>query len=258
MRQTCALVVGAMLVVTGCGGSDTSFGSPVPEATIAPAPTATPTPTEPPEELPLVDLDIRFASDTGVVAAPGESVVIDHVVHNTASTPRTVRFRVQDAEVAVELSLSSFRLDAGGSLPVVTTVNVPPDAAPGQVYSFDVAAVQADDVSRRVVNEIRVLVDDAEGERPTVPDTFADTETNEKVIVYVLGPVSDVDDDLDTTSLRLLGGGFVAADVVASPEGTITYYPFANVVGEDVVLYEFCDDEGRCDSAMLTIDVHDH
>lgn len=248
-------MVGAMFVVAGCGGSNTPAASPVPEPTIAAAPTATPT--EPPAELPLVDPDIRFASDTGVVAAPGDTVVVDHVVYNTASTARTVRFRVQDADVSVELSLSSIRLDAGASLPIVTTVKVPADASPGQVYSFDVAAAQTDDVSRRVINEVRVLVDDAEGERPTVMDTLAETETNEKVVVYVVGAASDVDDDLDTTSLRLLGGGFVAADVVASTNGTITYYPFANIVGEDVVLYELCDDEGRCDSAMLTIDVHE-
>lgn len=256
MRVSTAVVAGLILVAAGCGGSSASVDGPRPEATIAAAPTSTPT--QPPEELSLVQPDLKLVSDTGVLATAGETVVVDHVVHNAADTPRNVRFLVQGADVPIDLSLSSFRLDAGASFPVITTVSVPPDASPGDVFTFSMAAVQTDDVSLRAINEVRILVDDAEGERPVVLDTLADTETNENLTVYVYGAASDADDDLDASSLRVLGGGFVSAEVTARTDGTIRYTPFANVTGEDVVLYELCDHEGRCDSAMLTITVEDH
>ena len=60
---------------------------------------------------------------------------------------------------------------------------------------------------------------------------------------------------LDLETLRIVGGGFRAADLSVPNIGFINYEPFANLTGPDVVLYEICSTRGLCDTTTLTIDV---
>ena len=102
---------------------------------------------------------------------------------------------------------------------------------------------------------VQLLVVEAVGQRPVAGADAGFTGTNESVIVYVVGDDSDPDDDLDYQSLRVIEGGFGADQVSGAGNGTITYVPFANVTGPDVVMFEICDGEARCDTTLLTIDV---
>ena len=111
------------------------------------------------------------------------------------------------------------------------------------------------DIDDRSVTEVRLLVEDPEGERPTVGVANGVTDTNEKTIVYVLNAAKDSDEDLDFSSVRIVAGGFKSADMIASVDGTITYFPFLNVEGEDKVLFEICDQEQRCDTGVMTVTV---
>ena len=65
----------------------------------------------------------------------------------------------------------------------------------------------------------------------------------------------DPDGDLDIASLRVIAGGWLADQITGNGNGTITYVPFANVEGVDVVMYEMCDAESRCDTGLITITI---
>jgi hypothetical protein len=72
--------------------------------------------------------------------------------------------------------------------------------------------------------------------------------------MYVLASAADPDADLDQSSLGVVWFGFVSDDVSAA-NGTITYVPFNDVTGTDAVVYEVCDLEGLCATAVAEITI---
>lgn len=252
-------VLALVLLAAGCGQSD---GGPSevaadPEPTVA-APDPEPTETaEAPDEVAFTETDITISGDTGVLVVPGETVEVDHLVRNTAANARSTGYRVdtEDEDLVIELSTDAKRLKADEIGSLVSTVTVPADAEVGQVFEYSVIALNVADVTERSVTTVQLLVTDAVGERPTAGPDAGFTTTNERVLIYVIGDDVDPDGDLDMSSLRVIDGGFAAAEIVGDGNGTITYVPFANVTGSDIVMYEICDAEDRCDTALVDIDV---
>ncbi len=155
----------------------------------------------------------------------------------------------------VETTPSSLRLDTGDAGALTTTVRVPEDL--DTEATFELVAVFADDTTARDALTVTVAPVAVSGDRPSLGDDRAATATNERVISYVVANDTDTDGDLDLGTLRIVAGAGRAADAAASSDGTITYEPFANRTGTDVVLYELCDTTGLCDTAALTVIVED-
>lgn len=242
-----------LLLLAACGQAD----GPVPDAA-SQSPDETPTiGEEPPAEIALSESDeIVIEGDTGVLATPGEVVVVDHVLRNSAPTARSVGLRFDaDIDLAVEVSTRSARLKRDEVVGVQSTVTIPDDAEVGDVLSYDIVAVNVDDVTERSTTTVNVLVVDAAGRRPSVGDDAGATGTNEQVFVFALGDDTDPDGDLDAASLRVIAGGWLADEITGNGNGTISYVPFANVEGVDVVVYEVCDGENRCDTGLITITI---
>lgn len=261
MRCRSALVFFSVLVVlAACGGSSDPEAAPAPEA-----PTSTPDEgagdgldADAPDELAFAESDVTIEGDTGVLVTPGETVNVDHLVFNTAGRSRSVAYRADlddDVPLQIELSGDSSRLSTGEIESLVSTVTVPADAAPGTVFEYRVVAVNTEDISERSVTTVQLLVTEATGQRPDAGPDAGLTTTNERVLVYVVGDDTDPDGDLDIASVRVIAGGFSADSLEGDGNGTITYVPFANVVGDDVVMYEVCDSEQRCDTGLISITV---
>ncbi len=261
------MVVAAMLA-TSCAGSsdDTSAES---EPTSAPA-LVTPAGSDgAPDEIALVDPELVIEGAAAIQVAAGETVTVHHAVHNQSDADRSLGFRHRhhgDADAAepggaepfeVELSHTTIRVDAQEVLALTSVVEVPDDAAPGDVLAYDVVVVDVDDITRRHATTVELTVAEAEGVRPQLGADTGVTTTNKTVLVYVVGDDRDPDGDLDLASLRVVAGGFRADEATSTVAGTVTYVPFANVTGTDIVIYELCDHEGRCSTAPLTILVED-
>ncbi len=256
MREKLIIVAVFAVLTLGCGG--TGGSEPGTLAPTAPVADPSPTPEPAPADLALADPDVAISGDTGALVVPGETVTIDHLVYNSGSGARSMGFRThQDDETTVqpELSATSVRIGGGEVLVLTSTVTVPGSATVGDVFVYDVIGVNVDDITQRSTLPVQLLVVDAVGSRPSVGANSGVTDTDEKVLVYVIGDDSDPDGDLDISSLRVIGGGFLAAEISGAGDGTITYLPFANVAGSDVLLYEVCDSEERCGTATVTIDV---
>jgi hypothetical protein len=247
------IAVAFSVVAVGCSGSDTSDSA----APAAP-PATTATAEAAPAELALADSDVAITGDTGALVVHGETVTMDHLVYNSGSGAASMGFRIRQDEAGAfepQLSATSVRIKGGEVFLLSTTVTVPDSAELDDVLTYDVVAVNVDEIDQRSTLSVQLLVVDATGSRPTVGANTGVTDTNEKVLVYVIGDDSDPDGDLDYGSLRVIAGGFLAAEITGAGDGTVTYVPFANVTGSDVLLYELCDSEHRCDTAVVAIDV---
>lgn len=201
------------------------------------------------------ELELELSGESKVAVVPGESVELNHLLYNRSPGTRSITFRIQDADLDVSLPLSSARVAAQEVLLFTSAITVPDDAAVGESYLYRVTATVSTDVDQQTFMEIRLVVSEAGGTRPSIVSNSASTGTNEKLVVYVLTAASDPDDDIDFSSLRIVAGGFKSSGVSASADGTITYLPFQNVTGDDVVLYELCDNQGRCTTGALGISV---
>ena len=92
---------------------------------------------------------------------------------------------------------------------------------------------------------------------PAPRDDEADVPEDGSVEVAVLANDTDVDgeEDLDPTSVRVVGGPSNGTATVSPVTGKITYTPNANFDGTDTFTYEVCDDQGACAKAMVSITV---
>lgn len=250
MTRISALVVGVALLAGACGSGATEDVASTP----APAEPGTPAVSDDaPTDLAMVEAPLALLGATALGARPGETLTIDHLVENLTATTRTVAATARNATegVVVDTAPSSLRLEPGGVAVVTTTISVP-DGFDNDA-DFELVVVFADDVTARAALTVTVGRADSAGERPELGDDRAATTTNERVISYVVGNDTDPDGAVDLSTLRIVAGAGRAADAVASPDGTITYEPFANRTGTDVVLYELCDTTGLCDTAALTV-----
>ncbi|MRT93188.1 tandem-95 repeat protein [Ancylomarina sp. 16SWW S1-10-2] len=89
--------------------------------------------------------------------------------------------------------------------------------------------------------------------------------TNEDVPVVIdaLANDSDVDGTLDLTSLKIVAGQAPAHGTVSinPTTGEITYTPNADYHGNDEFIYQICDDDGDCATAVVyieVVEVNDH
>ena len=257
MRVT-TIVLALMLGAAACGGSEDPATAPAPTdpSASSAAADATPTP-EPPDELALADTSpIVIEGDTGVLATPGETIVVDHLVRNTAATARSVGLRVAtEADIDVDVSSRSVRVKRDEIAHVETSLTVPDDARVGDVLTYEVVAVNVDDIREKSTTTVQVLVSEASGVRPELGDDSGATATNEQVFVFATADDIDADGDLDLASLRVVAGGWLADQITGTENGVISYVPFANVEGVDVLLYEVCDAEQRCGTGLIDITI---
>ncbi|HEY7591098.1 MAG TPA: Ig-like domain-containing protein [Candidatus Limnocylindrales bacterium] len=90
---------------------------------------------------------------------------------------------------------------------------------------------------------------------PVANDDSATTPEDTAVDIDVLANDSDVDGNLDPTSVTVTSGpgnGSVTVDPVT---GVVTYTPAPDWSGTDTFTYQVCDTSSVCDSATVTVDV---
>lgn len=258
-RRGLGFVCALTMTAAACGGGDApQAGEPVPVT-----PTGADEATELPVDQPVLALEDTTVSLSGarkVLAVAGETVVVDHLLYNNVSDDRrsvAIRASAEEGSPEPGLSAKSVRLDAEAFIKFTTSLVVPEDAEVGATYRYEVLAVVSEDITQRssLVVDVEVIAEG--GTRPDVTNNGGRTSTNEKVTVYVVGDDTDADSDLDYSTLRVIGGGFRAASVTGSPNGTIEYVPFANLIGTDALIYELCDTTGRCDTGVVTVTVEE-
>ena len=90
---------------------------------------------------------------------------------------------------------------------------------------------------------------------PVAQDDSAITNEDQAVTINVATNDSDIDNNLDISSTKVLDNPSNGT-AVSNGEGTFTYTPNANFNGTDSFTYQICDTDGSCDSATVTVTVN--
>lgn len=253
VRPLCALLV-VVALASGCGGGDegpdvaTEATTPTVEINGPGAPA--------PGELPLVDLGLQISGPATVRAAPGAEATIAFVFDNPTSATFTARFELGEQDgVNLVGATERVRVGAGSAGTFEVTVGVSADVPSGEELELEVSVVEVGATEHRTSVPVSLIVSEDLTSPPRVGGDDAATRTNERVSSYVVFDDTDPDGDLDVTTVRVIGGGYLAESVTADPSGTITYVPFADLTGVDFVLYEVCDTVGHCGAGVLRVDI---
>ena len=136
--------------------------------------------------------------------------------------------------------------------PVTGVVTYEPDDDFNGIDTFSYQVCDTDGLCN--VADVSVTVT-SEGDPPIANDDTALTSEDQAVLVDILDNDSDVDGDLDPSSVVISvppTNGSVAVDTAT---GEITYTPDADFHGQDVFTYQVCDAEGVCDEAAVSVTV---
>lgn len=99
--------------------------------------------------------------------------------------------------------------------------------------------------------EIRVA---APNSAPNAIDDIISTNEDVSTTINVTANDTDPDDNLDPASTRVISGPS-AGSLGDSGNGIFTYVPDSNYNGEDSFIYQVCDTEGACDTAIVSITI---
>lgn len=91
---------------------------------------------------------------------------------------------------------------------------------------------------------------------PVANDDTALTAEDTPVVIDVVANDTDVDGDLDPTSVTISTPPGAGTVNVNTATGAITYYPPAEWSGTDVFAYQICDLGGNCENASITVVVY--
>lgn len=96
---------------------------------------------------------------------------------------------------------------------------------------------------------------------PNVPPVAnaenSSTTKDSAVQIDVLANDTDSDGTLDPGTLTITVQGTKGAAVANTTTGIITYTPHAGQTGSDTFTYEICDDDGDCDTAVVSITINE-
>jgi len=87
---------------------------------------------------------------------------------------------------------------------------------------------------------------------PVAEDDLAETEANIPIIIDILANDSDADGTIDAETLTIVDEP-INGTVSINLDGTVTYIPGFDYIGDDEFTYQVCDNHGLCDTATVTI-----
>ncbi|MFC7356937.1 Ig-like domain-containing protein, partial [Jejudonia soesokkakensis] len=191
-----------------------------------------------------------FANDDAYNGMPGENITGN--VSDNDSDPEGDTQTVNTVPVVNPMN-GTVALQADGSF--VYTPNDPTFVGTDQfVYSV------CDDGTPQACDEATVYITIGEG----INEIYAIDDINDTFVnTPVTGDVSTNDDNLDGPAgsevFTLVSGPNQGGTLTFNPDGTYTYTPPADFVGEDIFVYEVCDggNPQACDQATVTIEVVD-
>ncbi|NLP58381.1 Calx-beta domain-containing protein, partial [Lutibacter sp. B1] len=87
---------------------------------------------------------------------------------------------------------------------------------------------------------------------PSIVDDLAETEANIPIEINVIENDSDPDGTINPESLTIIDEP-LNGEVTVNLDGSITYSPDFDFVGDDTFIYQVCDNDGLCNSAQVTV-----
>jgi Ca2+-binding RTX toxin-like protein len=154
-----------------------------------------------------------------------------------------------------ELVLTNFfciDADSGVSTCEGTTPNLFP-LATSEAGAFELSVSAIDAAGNELRSTITYFVE-AQQSAPTALDDTAFADLNATIEIDVLDNDADADDDIDDSSLAIIGGPTIGtANVLSDDENGPSIQYTASQEGIDSFTYEICDLGGRCTTADVEV-----
>jgi len=256
--------------------------TPTPTNTVLP--TQTPTGTVPPTLTPTPTATVNTTATAAANATATARAIATAAANATATAAANATATAQAAnqppqanddtattpqDTAVVINVIGNDSDPNGNLdPATLTVVNPPAngtasvSGAGQItYTPQGGFSGADNFTYRLCDTqgacdtaVVTVTVTAANSPPVANDDSATTPQDTQVVINVIANDSDVDNNLDLSTVAVVdppGNG--AASV--SGGGQISYTPQAGFNGADSFTYQICDTDGACDTAVVTITV---
>ncbi len=238
----------------------TATATPVPTQTPSdPPPTATFTPIPPPPSDDTESPPSPTPTNTPI-PVNGPPLAVDDSAITDEDTPVTISVLANDTDPDLNLDVDSVltvTLPLSGTLGTSTTgeITYTPNA---HVNGLDVFGYQVCDTGTPILCDTATVtvtiapVNDA----PVANDDVMTTNPNTPVPVVVLANDTDVDGNLDVTSVTTVTNP-TSGTLSIDPAGVITYTPVTGFVGMEDFAYQVCDTGTPilCDTATVTVTV---
>ncbi|MHB1197720.1 MAG: Calx-beta domain-containing protein [Lutibacter sp.] len=193
--------------------------------------------------------------------AQGEGTIIDNdlIVTNDAATandsdPITIDILANDSfgsDDAIE-SVVITSNPAHGTVTIDSNNNVIYTANNGyfglDTFSYTLTVANTDESLNSGTAVVTVTVNAS----PNAADDLAETESNIPLDIDILDNDTDADGTIDPTSVTIIEEP-ENGTVVINTDGSVTYTPDEDFMGDDTFTYEVCDDDGLCDTATVSI-----
>jgi large repetitive protein len=198
--------------------------------------------------------------DTAVVTVTFQDspVATDDTVTATENTPATFTVLSNDSDPDGNLDPTTVSVTSGPSHGG-TTVN----PATGAVTYTPTAGYTGPDAFTYQVCDTTALCDTATvsitvvapNNPPVANDDSASTPEDTAVVIDIVANDTDVDGNLDATTVTITVGPTHGGVTVNAVTGAVTYTPAADYNGSDSITYEVCDTVAACDTAVVSITV---
>jgi len=101
-----------------------------------------------------------------------------------------------------------------------------------------------------------IYVNIQENHFPVANNDYGSTDWLKSIVVNLLNNDHDIDNDLEIASLKILTKP-AYGEIIMGLNGSITYKPLKKWAGTDEFKYQICDACNQCDTATVSIKVHD-
>ncbi len=200
------------------------------------------TPGDQPDTMTTAAPSAPEANDDGATVDEDDSTAIDVLANDTDVDgdidPTTVTITVDPAHGTVTVD------------PLTGVVTYVPDGDYNGPDTFDYQVCDATGLCASATVDVDVT---PAGDPPDAVDDTATVDEDGSIEIDVLGNDTDIDGDIDATSVSVTSGPAHGTVSVDPSTGRITYTPDPDYAGPDSFTYEVCDATGLC--ATATVDV---
>jgi large repetitive protein len=194
-----------------------------------------------------------------IVTLQNSPVATDDTVTATENTPAIYALLTNDSDPDGNLDATTVTVTSGPSHggttvnPVTGAVTYTPTAGYTGPDAFTYQVCDATALCDTATVSITVV---APNNPPAANDDTASTPEDTAVVIDVVANDTDVDGNLDPTTVSITAGPTHGGVTVNAVTGALTYTPTANYNGPDSVSYQVCDTAAACDTAVVSITVN--
>ncbi|MBM4859834.1 tandem-95 repeat protein [Vibrio parahaemolyticus] len=186
-----------------------------------------------------------------VLAVNDAPVALDDNATTMEDTAISINVVANDTDVDSSFSINAFEQPANGTVTQSSdgSLTYQPNSNFNGTDSFHYDICDPEGACDSAIVTIEVI---AVNDPPLANDDTIALDEDTVVVIMVLDNDSDVDNNLDSSSVSITSGPSLGVVEVLN-DGSIQYTPNPNANGSDTFTYQVCDTDGVCDTAIVSV-----